>query len=236
MKGRWKPLYFIAAQMKYTRYDFKKNDPGFILGLIVFIILASILAVFASGFSKSFVKDDSASLQEVQTNISGDFYAIQCGIFSKKENADAAIKAIPETFSPFIIETDGKYKVISGIYKPDDSKQKLSELTGSSIDSFEIKYQINEVSSGDQIEINLIAGFIDIIGKFNEKDVKSINTVEFKSWSSDIVQKTENKSEELTSIINRIQSIPDEYTKDNAKEDEQFLYSILDKHKQFLKN
>ncbi|HEY5524092.1 MAG TPA: SPOR domain-containing protein, partial [Clostridium sp.] len=76
-----------------------------------------------------------------------------------------------------------------------------------------------------------IQGYIMIINKLYEKDVKSINTKEFKAWTEDVVAKTSNNNEEIKSLVENIKNLPEEYNKESSKDSVKFLYNILLKYK-----
>ena len=56
------------------------------------------------------------------------FIALQCGYYSKEENAKELLTSISKYCEPFIVEEDGKYRVLAGIYKEEDGLKKIRRI------------------------------------------------------------------------------------------------------------
>lgn len=228
--------------MRYTRYDYKKKrGDNFIIWLIIIIVFSVVLGVgiykiFLSDFSlennKQITQNDNQNENNKDKQGAREFVLIQCGVFSKKDNADATLNSIPKEYPAYIIEDNDKYKLIAGIYNSEKSDEISNNLSAANINNFKIKCKINEESDSQKAEGELIDGYLKIINKLSEKDVKSIETSEFKSWSSDIMEKVEPKSDELNSIYSNINDLPEEFSKENVEKSIKFISAILINYKE----
>lgn len=157
-----------------------------------------------------------------------DMYMIQCGLYSKKEGAETILKKIPDNFNKFISEEDGKFRVIAGIYDDETSKKKIEELSKNDVESVRIRSSFNTGDNGAEI-YSIIKGFIDILNKLEEEDVKSIKTNDFKEWTKNLSIKDEN--EEIKDIKKYISELPEELDKKGAEKSLDYIYKILIKHR-----
>lgn len=227
--------------MRYTRYDYKKKNNGsFLFWLLATIILSVLIGMV---FFNLFLRDDSegieventnnesAEISEKQESTIKSFGIIQCGVYKNKENADATITKIPSEYTSFVIEDSGSLKVIAGIFTLDDADKKTEELNTSSISSFRIKCDIHENTDSNKANAEIIDGYIKVINKLEDKSIKSISSKEFKAWVQEIYNNVKEKDDILEELENNIQSLPDEYSKENSKESLNLLYSILIKYK-----
>ena len=138
--------------MRYTRYDYKKKGGGgFFLWILLIIILAVAIGItifkmfFSDGEISNPLKVPNKNQQEEGVNTDADsniFKVIQCGLFSKEENANSALTTLPSSMTGFVIQEEGKFKVMAGIYIDEESGKKTEELTKASINNFTIKCSI----------------------------------------------------------------------------------------------
>ena len=122
--------------MRYTRYDYKKKGGGgFFLWILLIIILAVAIGItifkmfFSEGEISNSLKVPNKSQQEESINTaenSSIFKIIQCGLFSKEENANSTLTTLPSSMTGFVIQEDGKFKVMAGIYKDEESAKQKS--------------------------------------------------------------------------------------------------------------
>ena len=227
--------------MRYTRYNYKKkNGWGFLLWLLLIIMLALAIGVtiFKMFFNDKNVEDslsifnqDNKQQEVVTEENSSVFKIIQCGLFTKEENAKETLNTLPSSMTGFIVQDEGKFKVMAGIYSDEDSAKKVEDLTNVSISSFGIKCAIPKTSADNKVEVQIIEGLLQIVNKFEESNVKSVKTSEFKKWTEETVSNVKNNSEELGGLIKFINELPDEYTKKNVQESKEFLYKLLIKYR-----
>lgn len=226
--------------MRYTRYDFKKNKgDNFIIWLIGIIIFSICIGML---FYNVFLKEKNivdvsennqiAAAEESRDDTSLEFGIIQCGVFKERANAEATLNSINTDSTGFIVEEDGSFKLMYGIYKYDDAGTKSDSLTASSVSNFRIKCTLGNETNEKKAEGEVIDAYIKIINKLTEKDVKSVDTKEFKSWSNNIAQEVKGSSEEFNNLVANINSLPDEYKRENQKDSLIQIYNILKKYKQ----
>lgn len=226
--------------MRYTRYDFKKNKgDNFIIWLIGIIIFSIFIGML---FYNVFLKEKNivdvsennqiAAAEESRDDTSLEFGIIQCGVFKERANAEATLNSINTDSTGFIVEEDGSFKLMYGIYKYDDAGTKSDSLTASSVSNFRIKCTLGNETNEKKAEGEVIDAYIKIINKLTEKDVKSVDTKEFKSWSNNIAQEVKGSSEEFNNLVANINSLPDEYKRENQKDSLIQIYNILKKYKQ----
>lgn len=235
--------------MKYTRYDYKRKKGDNFFIWIVFVIVLSIFIgmsvynIFIGEKGNSSNSEDKTSAvnstgstdsntNSTSINSTKEFGIIQCGVFTKRENADATAGTIPNEYQKIVVEDSGTFKVIAGIYEVENSNEISKKLNESSINNFRISCKIDEDTPVKKAESEIIDGFIKVINKLNEKDVKSINTTEFKNWVNTTTSTIEDKGEELQSLLDNISSLPDEVKKEEINNSVILLYNILIKYKE----
>lgn len=219
--------------MRYTRYEYKKYGK---VKFIVKVILVVIISIGSGLYISKFIFDgkdtsnniSTVSQKEDDTIKNQGVMVLQCGYYSKKENADVCIPTISAYCQPFIIEEDGKYRVIAGIYDEELGNKKIDELKSNGIDVAKIKINMPTDTIEDKKIFQIVEGFLEITGKFEESDVKSIKTEEFKKWANNIIDDGNDiKSEKLSNIQSYVNSLPDELTKSNASNNTQVLYTLI---------
>lgn len=224
--------------MRYTKYNYTKKSKNKVVAILPFIIIISLGIIFgAIVFKIIFISNNSIAnifngLNVTETVSNEDEYKlslgiIQCGLFKKKENATSEILKIPSNFSRFIIEEDEKYKVMAGLYISEDLEEKKSELDKNSIENFIMKYEINKETKDGKIEGEIINGYLKIINKIFNDEVKSINTQEFKIWAKSLSDVDTSKSEVIQVLLERINLLPEEYEREKGEEDIIFLYNLI---------
>jgi len=226
--------------MRYTRYDYKKNKGDnfliWLIGIVVFSICIGMLLYNVFLKEKNIV--DVSNNQKVERvlekeeHVNMEFGLIQCGVFKDRANAELTLTKLNAESTAFIVEEDGSFKLIYGIYKFDDANSKSENLTASSISNFRIKCVLDEDSEDKKAESEIIDAYIKVINKLTEKDVKSVDVREFKAWTNSISDEVKSSSEELVDLVKSINELPDEYKKENQKDSLIKLYSILKKYKQ----
>ncbi|MDR3593856.1 SPOR domain-containing protein [Clostridium sp.] len=222
--------------MRYTRYEYKKS------GKIKFLCSVAIIAGISIGgglyisnviFNGKEIQNINKDNLDQSSNIDNsdkiqNIIALQCGYYSKEENAKELLTSISKYCQPFIIEDDGKYRVISGIYTEEDGLKKIEEFKTNNIDVAKINLNL----SGDDIDskkmIEIVDGFLTIINKLQDNQVKSIKTDEFKAWSSKIINDDNQvKTKKLDDLNNYVNSLPEEIDKTNNNTNMQQLYKLI---------
>lgn len=222
--------------MRYTRYEYKKYSKLKFLFSIVVIATVSIgggLYISNFVFDKNKVSQvqsmsvgNSDSNKEIEGSIN--IIALQCGYYANKENADKSINALVSYCSPFIIENEGKFRVIAGIYREEEADKKFDELASNGIEVTKIKLIINGENSEDKKCIEIMDGFFTILNKLEEDDVKSIKTEDFKKWTKNIIGNDKvSDYKKLNQINECINNFPEEINKNNRAEISAEIYKII---------
>ena len=218
--------------MRYTRYEYKKQGKvKFVMSVVLVATVSIGSGLYISKFLFS-TKETSNMTQVTQkqneTVQSQGIMALQCGYYSKKENADISIPTISSYCQPFVVEENGNYRVIAGLYDDELGMKKLDELKGKGIDVAKVSIQIpTDTLEGKKI-FQIVEGFLQITSKFEESDVKSVKTADFKTWVDGIINDGNSiQSEKLKDIQSYVQSLPDEISKSNSADSVQSLYSLI---------
>lgn len=228
--------------MRYTRYDYKKKSGGnFFAWLLLVVILAIAIGIIifkvffnGGGFSNplDFLNNDKEQEEKLPPGEEDEIFRIvQCGLYSKEENAKAILTTLPNGMKGFIVEEDGKFKVMAGIYKDEDGSKKVEELTKATINSFSIKCALSSSSIEGKMKVEIINALLQVINKIEEKDVKSVNTAELKKWTEESISNIEKSSEELDGLVKTIKELPEEFSKNNVEDSKKYLYNLLIKYR-----
>lgn len=224
--------------MSYTRYDYRKKKNFNFLGYILIIILA--IGIGAGVFKfilpkganmLNVIKEQDNDMQAVNATSNTVFGIIQCGVYGNEESANSILNNIPSNFEKAIVKSDDKYKVIAGIYSLDEIDDKSNELTQQGIENFSIKYSFNNNNVEHQVIDKIVEAYVNIMNIVNEQDVEKYNTSEFKKWTKSIAENCPNKGEDLINLLENVNNLPEEYTKENIKETLNYLYNFLGKYK-----
>jgi len=222
--------------MRYTRYEYKKFGKAKFLCSIAIIAGISIgggLYISNFIFDGKYIQDnnmDNPSYSN-EENYKGEvqkIVALQCGYYAKEENAKELSNSISKYCNPFVIEEDGKYRVLAGIYKEDDGLKKLEEFKANNIDVAKINLNISSNNKENKEIIEIIDGFLTITNKLHEASVKSIKTSEFKEWADKIINDGSSaKSKKLDNLNSYVKNLPDEIDKANSNANIQDLYKLI---------
>jgi len=222
--------------MKYTRYEYKKSSKiKFLLSVTIIIGISIGGGLYISNFifDGKHIKNNSSnnSIYSTEGNNQGKiqkFISLQCGYYAKEENAKELLTSISKYCDPFIIEDDGKYRVLAGIYKEEDGLKKMEELKSNKIDVSKINLNISINNEENKKIIEIVDGFLTIVSKLQDIEVKSIKTTEFKEWADKIINDDKIvKSEKINNFNNYVKNLPDEINKDNSRTNLQELYKLI---------
>lgn len=222
--------------MRYTRYEYKKSNK------IKFLLSVTVIAIISisSGLYVSNYIFDGKEIQNVNSNNSKyldegssnekfpNIIALQCGYYSKEENAKELLNSLSKYCQPFIIEDGGKYRVLAGIYNEEEGLKKIQEFKSNNIDVAKVSLNIPANTIENKKIIEIISGFLTITNKLQESDVKSIKTSEFKSWADKIINDGNNtNSAKVDNLGNYVKSLPDEIDKTNSNLSMEELYKLI---------
>lgn len=222
--------------MRYTRYEYKKSSKlKFLFSVVIIAGISICVGLFVSNFifdgkkfedinnsafEQSNNKDDSNNVQNI--------IALQCGYYSKEENAREILTSISKYCQPFIIEDDGKYRVIAGIYTEEYGLKKFDEFKTNNIDVAKINLNLSNDTIDNRTIVEIVDGFLTIINKFQDNQVKSIKTDEFKAWANNIIKDNNQvKTKKLDDLNNYINNLPEEVDRTNNNINMQQLYKLI---------
>ena len=152
------------VKVRYTRYNYKppRKKNNFMLVFILILIAAITLGTI---FSKLLPKYNSNAAVEKATKIglekegqttkdgvdaskaiavgsTKEYVALQCGIFSKKENAIVLKNSLMKFGTPFIIEEDNLIRVLFGIYPKESIDSITKQLQANKIEYIKINFKL----------------------------------------------------------------------------------------------
>lgn len=222
--------------MRYTRYEYKKSSKMKFLcsvAVIVGISIGSGLYISKILFGGKQIQDSNSGNSKYSTEESNEhdvqnIIALQCGYYSKEENAKELLASISSYCQPFIIEEDGNYRVLAGIYKENDGIKKIEEFKSKNIDVAKINLGVSSDNIENKKIVEIIDGFLTIINKLQDSQVKSIKTAEFKAWSDKIINDGSGiESKTMDSLNSYVKNLPDEIDKTNSNASIKELYRLI---------
>lgn len=230
--------------MKYTRYNYKKkNDKGMksIVFLITIILIALAIGTALAKviFNGEFSIIDTLNFNKAQNNeekqvgdskLYGTFEIIQCGYYSKEENALETQKKLNDKVPVYVLKEGDKFRVISGIYSLDKGEGDKSKILELGVNAIRLKIAIQGDSYYDSLVYGVVDGYIKILEGLKDSKVKSVNTEEFKKWASSFEEK-DDKVSEIKLIKEHINNLPTELTKDKTAQELEFISTLIEPYK-----
>lgn len=231
--------------MKYTRYNVRKSNSTSVFFIIIIIMVLILAYIIGSIISKIFFSKASISIKnnseskitstvdnEAKQEKSTDYTVIQCGTYDNKDDADSIVSELQSTGSPVLLEEDGKYNVLIGIYTDDSKAQDiLKSLTDKKIDAKKTLYKIKVDNMCNAEIAGIVNGCLQIIDKLGEKNVQAVQTDEFKKWTSSLkdVDKNSDNISLLHDIKSYVNSMPGEISRSNMPEINKSIFLLLKK-------
>jgi hypothetical protein len=172
--------------------------------------------------------DVSKVISENQTK---DYVAIQCGAYTKNENALVLKNKLIKFGTPFIIEEDNLNKVLLGVYPSGSIDSVMKQLNEDKIDYVKVKLQlINKDRASVQIS-EMISADIKILNKLSEKDTKSIQTAELKKWLGSLESSLEKDEgyKDMNEIKSYLTALPEELKREKAEQEYIYIYKFIKK-------
>lgn len=221
--------------MRYTKYQYKKKKNGmsFFTSILIMIVGAGAIGliigtVIFNTIGPS-IKPKSQGGTETSVTIKEVFQTIQCGYFSKEENANKILNSIGKNYNSFIANDAGKFRVLAGVFTDDATADKiLTELKGQGVEATKMKFTLNE---GDvvQKQVSAIAdGYFEIVATLKDDEVKAVATGDFKEWTKKLPEITEGEKKEVVSEFKKhIDELPTELKKENLTDELKYIYTIL---------
>lgn len=230
--------------MKYTRVDLKrKNSKG---NFFILLILGILILAFISGsvISKLIIKNsnidnNAKSVSEVQgkkledsiskNESSNEFIVIQCGVFANKVNAEALRDKLSFVKTPLIIEQENKYRVILGIYMKTETEEIVKKLEENKIEFSKRSIIINDNDLCNTQIKEIVNARLQIINKFSNEKVKSIQTKQIKEWIAGLKDSNEKSSnyEILKKLKEDTNKLPENLLESDMEKQVAFIYKML---------
>lgn len=220
--------------MKYTRYNIKKKPNKSFIAIIL-LAVSLILIVIGNGKENKLVDknkknpSNQVSVKEQTNKDEKNFYAIQCGVFLSKENADTLVKTLKPYGISFIVKIDDKYKVILGVYNEKDINKIVDTLNKKEIQNNKINYKIKDEDLCNKEIIELINANLDVLSRFSDKDVKAYNTERLKKWSNSL-KAVDGKSKNiqvLKSLKDYVNKLPEKIVREQVPSGYNLIYNCL---------
>lgn len=230
--------------MKYTRYDFKrKSKNSALILLLIGILLTSLIMgiilsnLFITNFGKAPIIDSSkqvnaANNKNQEVNHSPEkFIIIQSGLYSVKKTAEEQNERLKQIINPFMIEEDGKFRVLAGIYTVKDYDEIMKKMTDKKLENFKITYEVNTDEQATYELTEIIKAHIQHLTKLTNPNVSLVKTESFKTWLLTLpnVEKNCKNYSLLEEYKKYINSLPAEERREKAGENYTYIYNLLKK-------
>lgn len=224
--------------MRYTKYKYKKKSNGinFIASVTMMIFGAGAIGLIVGTIifetmwpaNDNSQVDSSKGVVAEQVSEKEVFATIQCGYFSKQENANTVLESLGKGYNSFIVEEDSKFRVLAGVFTEEDASKVLAELKEKGIDATKVKFILDEGDKAQE-QISAIAdGYFKIVTTLKDEQVKSVSTNDFKAWTKALPEITEGDKKELVSEFKKhIEELPNELKKENLTNELKYIYTIL---------
>lgn len=234
--------------MKYTKYQYKKKNNGIKLltSLLMTTLSAISIGLLAAWLLLKVIpnidglkevnstpqieennnKENTSSNEEVER-----FTLIQCGYFSKEENAKQVLNGINSDFNSFIVkDAEGKYRVLAGITTEENSSTLMQKLKEKGIENIKVNLDLNKNDEVENQISAITAGYLEILDTAGKEEVKEVNTSDFKKWTNDLEELSDSdKIEVLKEYKEHIKALPESINKNNIVSELEYVYSILSK-------
>nr|WP_242946835.1 SPOR domain-containing protein [Clostridium haemolyticum] len=131
--------------------------------------------------------------------------------------------------NPFIVKENEKNKVILGIYSVVEFQNIEKLLTQDKIELTKVNIK-PDLSSKANLQIaQIIDAQLQILHKFSDNKVKSVQTKQVKDWCSNLeqVDKNEKNYDILNKLKDNIKNLPQEITKEKLEEINSYLYKNI---------
>ncbi|MCY6354952.1 SPOR domain-containing protein [Clostridium sp. ZS2-4] len=242
--------------MKYTRYDLKKKNNNFMVFIIVIAVILILAFVCGTILSDIFLKRDNKSKKSTQEGNQSkvidkkeenpnnkeseytisditSFSAIQCGVFTNKDNAQGLKVELSEFGKSFFVEDGNKIKVILGIYSEKEALTVIKKLENDGKEYSRKNFKSELKDSCDMQICEMVDANLQIIHKLYDDKVKSVHTKQIKEWAANLKEVDKNSSnyKVLLQIKDNINKLPEEISKNDIEKQNIFIYHVLNQLK-----
>lgn len=224
--------------MRYTKYQYKKKNNGinFLVSLVMMILGAGAIGIIVGTIIFNTVLDGKGTdvikpIQNdevVESTKKETFTSVQCGVFSKEENANKVLENLGRGYNSFIVKEGEKFRVLAGVFTEEEGEKILAEVKEKGLDVAKVKFTLDE-NDVVQEQISAIAdGYFKIITTLEDEEVKFVSTNDFKEWTKSLPEITEGDKNEFASEFKKhIEELPSELKRENLTEELRYIYTIL---------
>ncbi len=229
--------------MKYTRYDLnrKSGKDGKMLLILTLIVLVALgigtilakLIFTGNNGDKNIDIAKPTSIASVESKEDTAIYTmLQCGFYSKKENADELKNKLKDKYNAIILQDGDKFRVATFIGSVDEATKVIDKLNQESVTSTKISYKIDKKDSANSQIAGMVNGYLQIFNKIQEKDVKSVKTDEFKKWTNTLKDEKNSANYKIFEEFKKdINELPNEITKADLDKGYANIFKILNNFK-----
>lgn len=182
---------------------------------------------------KNINSKSETSKESITGKTSFKYVVIQGGMFGNESGVEKTKNQLSSYGNPFIINDDKYKRVFLGIYTEEGAKVVVNTLNANKISNSTMKFEVKVNNLCDMEISEILNGYIQVLGKLSEKNVKAIQTQDFKNWCKSL-EAVDEKSSNIT-ILNelkdKVAKLPNELSNDKTAENYSFIYSILQKMK-----
>lgn len=224
--------------MRYTKYQYKKKSNGinFLTSVVMMILGAGAIGlivgtmIFNTVWGNKLMKIGGTSREVVadETVKKEAFESVQCGYFSKEENANKVLESLGKSYNSFVVKDEEKFRVLAGVFTGEEGDKALKELKEKGIEAAKVKFTLDE-DDKVQEQISAISdGYFKIVTTLKNNEVKAVSTSEFKGWTKELPEITEGDKKEIIGQFKKhIEELPSELKKENLTDELKYIYTIL---------
>ncbi|MBB6622667.1 SPOR domain-containing protein [Clostridium gasigenes] len=224
--------------MRYTKYQYKKKSNGinFLTSVVMMILGAGAIGlivgtmIFNTVWGNKLMKIGGTSQEVVadETVKKEAFESVQCGYFSKEENANKVLESLGKSYNSFVVKDEEKFRVLAGVFTGEEGDKALKELKEKGIEAAKVKFTLDEEDKVQEQISAISDGYFKIVTTLKNNEVKAVSTSEFKGWTKELPEITEGDKKEIIGQFKKhIEELPSELKKENLTDELKYIYTIL---------
>ncbi|MBU3132855.1 SPOR domain-containing protein [Clostridium gasigenes] len=224
--------------MRYTKYQYKKKSNGinFLTSVVMMIVGAGAIGlivgtmIFNTVWGNKLMKIGGTSQEVVadETVKKEAFESVQCGYFSKEENANKVLESLGKSYNSFVVKDEEKFRVLAGVFTGEEGDKALKELKDKGIEAAKVKFTLDEEDKVQEQISAISDGYFKIVTTLKNNEVKAVSTSEFKGWTKELPEITEGDKKEIIGQFKKhIEELPSELKKENLTDELKYIYTIL---------
>ena len=197
--------------MRYTKYQYKKKSNGinFLTSVVMMIVGAGAIGlivgtmIFNTVWGNKLMKIGGTSQEVVadETVKKEAFESVQCGYFSKEENANKVLESLGKSYNSFVVKDEEKFRVLAGVFTGEEGDKALKELKEKGIEAAKVKFTLDEEDKVQEQISAISDGYFKIVTTLKNNEVKAVSTSEFKGWTKELPEITEGDKKEVIGAI-----------------------------------